>query len=116
MCWRLSLAILSLFVIAILDNKSKIWMIYWLVQVSNWSRSNSSIHKDNKSMEAKQYSMQHEVGAQSEPFDKSRAMHTQYVGLTNVYYIQNNRDIHKVTLNPFTLKPLFQSQTLLSTK
>lgn len=67
-------------------------------------------------MEAKQYSMQHEVGAQSEPFDKSRAMHTQYVGLTNVYYIQNNRDIHKVTLNPFTLKPLFQSQTLLSTK
>jgi hypothetical protein len=77
---------------------------------------NSSIHKDTKSMEAKQYSMQLEVGAQSEPFDKSRSMHTQYVGLTNVYYIQNNRDIHKVTLNPFTPKPLFQSQTLLSTK
>jgi len=102
--------------IAILDNSSMIWMTCWLVQVSNWSRSNSSIHKDTKSMEAKQYSMQLEVGAQSEPFDKSRSMHTQYVGLTNVYYIQNNRDIHKVTLNPFTPKPLFQSQTLLSTK
>jgi hypothetical protein len=67
--------------IAILDNSSMIWTICWLVEVSNWSRSNSSIHTDNKSMEAKQYSMQLEMGAQLEPFDKSRSMHTQYVGL-----------------------------------
>jgi hypothetical protein len=103
--------------IAILDNSSMIWTTCWLVQVSNWSRSNSSIHKDNKSMEAKtnipwNLRWVHNLNHLIKPDPCTPTMWAS----TNIYYIQSNRDIHKVTLNTFTPKPVFQSQTLLSTK
>ncbi len=121
LCWRLSLAILSL--LQRIKIVSQYWtIVLWHGRYAGWSKFQIGQDPTHQSIRTTRvwrpnntpcnlrwvHNWNHLIKA--DPFTPNMW------ASTNVYYIQNNRDIHKVTLNPFTPKPLFQSQTLLSTK